>query len=143
MAHGSATKARARLLYLEEYSTGEILAQTGISRATLQRWKSEGEWERVLERQRALEVEAGELVVELARAARRSGDPQQAYAAMHAADLARLRDRPDPHPEPRLVAEALLRVMMQDDELAPLIRKKREKVLADMKAELQRIQEGR
>lgn len=143
MAHGTATRGRARDLFLEDYSTAEILERTGVSRATLQRWKAEGGWERLRERQRALEEEAGELVVELARAARRSGDPQQAYAAMHAADLAGLRERPDPNPEPRLVAEALLRALMQDEELAPLIRRKREKVLAHVKAELHRIQEGR
>jgi hypothetical protein len=143
VAHDATTRDRARELYLAGRSTAVILERTSVSRATLQRWKRDEGWDRLRARYRELEDEAGALVVELARAARRSGDPQQAYAAMHAAELAGLRDRPDPNPEPRQVVEAILRVLMQDEELAPLIRRKRERVLDQVKAELQRIQEGR
>jgi hypothetical protein len=103
--------------------------RTGVSRASLQRWKTEEGWDELRDQHRALELESRELALQMTRAARESQDPQQAYAAMQAARLAGLAEAPVAHPAPGEVAKAILVVLDEDPELGPVLRRKRKLVI--------------
>jgi hypothetical protein len=69
-----------------------------------------------------------------------SRDPQQAYAAASAAQLAGFgTPLPDPHPHPSVVAEALIDALVADPELGKVLSRRRKEVLAAVSAGLERI----
>lgn len=132
-------RLRAQQLYLADWPAGRIAGELDVSRATVNRWVDTYGWRELREMQQRLEREAGELVLKLTQEARRSGDPQQAYAALHAAELAGMRAPIETGPRPAEIAEALLSAIAADPELGPLVRKRRDFVVAAVTAELERI----
>lgn len=130
---------RAQQLYLSSWSAMRIGEELGIARATVHRWIERYGWAELREMQERLEKEAGELVLRLTQAASSSGDPQQAYAAVRAAELTGLRTQVEMGPRPDEVAEALLDVIAADPELGPLVRRKRKSVLAAVATEVSRL----
>lgn len=142
MAHDPEVRQRAQRLFLAGVAGARIQRETGVSRATLSRWAREGNWQELREQSRALEREAGALVLELTRAARESRDPQQAYAAMQAAKVAGLAGEAPIHPPPAEVAKALLGVLARDAEFRPLLTRRRADVLEAVERELAAWQPG-
>jgi hypothetical protein len=140
MGHTPAARARARRLYLDGWGPSEIATRTGVGRATISRWATEGGWRETRARRSELEAEAGRLTVDLVRQARGSGDPQQAYAALHAAELGGLAAPAPEHPAPRVVARALIGVLAQDDELGPILRRRRQEIAERVAAEVERLE---
>jgi hypothetical protein len=129
MAHEPVTRSRARELYLSGRGVAWIAERTGVSRATLQRWKKDDAWDEMRSRYRSLEREAADLVLTMTQAARESGDPQQAYAAMQAAELARMTEPQPVHPSPAAVAKLLLSELASHEQLGPLVRRHRDEVI--------------
>lgn len=140
MAHDAELRGRARKYYLGGRSIGWIGDQTGVSRATLQRWARTEGWKHLRRQYRAMEQEAAALVLDLTQAARESGDPQQAYAAMQAAKIAGLTEAQPLYPAPAEVAKALLAVLEEDPELGPLVRRKRRLVIERVLERVERME---
>jgi len=105
----------------------------------VQRWVDRYDWRELRELASRLERGAALLVVELTEAARVSKDPQQAYAALSAAELARPRGPVESGPKPMEIAEALLDAIAADEELGPVVRRRRKDVLAVVATALERL----
>lgn len=140
MAHDEAVRGRAQLLFINGRRPGAIARETGVSRATLQRWRKEDEWDELRQRNRQLEREAQALTLALTRAARESGDPQQTFAAVQAAKIAGLAEAQPIHPAPAEVAKALLLEMEEDPELGPIVRRKRKQIIERILNRVERIE---
>lgn len=140
MAHDAAVRARMRTLYVAGWGVDRIARERGVSRATLQRWRREEDWDELREQNRRLERSARELALELTVAARASGDPQQAYAAMQAARMAGLAEAQPLQPPPAEVAKALLVVLEEDVELGPILRRKRKEIIGRILDRVERIE---
>ena len=140
MAHDGAARTRVRTLFINGWGVDRIARERGISRATLQRWRKEEAWDQLREQNRQLERSARVLALEMTAAARESGDPQQAYAAMQAARMAGLAEAEPLQPPPAEVAKALLVVLEEDVELGPILRRKRKEILSRILDRVERIE---
>ncbi len=139
MARSPELRLRAQQLFLADWPAARIATELGVGRATVQRWVDRHEWRELRALQARLERSAAALVVELTEAARESRDPQQAYAAVSAAELARPRFSVAPGPQPMEIAEALLDAIAADPELGPVVRRRRADVVATVAAALERL----
>lgn len=145
MAHPPPVRARALELYLAGWSYRRITLELGVAKSTLIEWSKADEWNALRAKQRELQRVSADLVLELARAARETRDPQQAYAAMTAARLAGLAE-PAPAERPPSaaeVAELLLRVLDEDVEFGPLVRRRRREIVSRVADAAERLMKDR
>lgn len=140
MAHSPKLRSRARDLYVAGWTFQDIAERLGVAKSTLIRWSGEEDWPEFKAQQEQLEREALALMVDMTRAARESGDPQQAYAASVMAKIAGVSSaEEDPGPKPTDVAMALLDALMLHPDVGPVVRRHRREVLRLTMRELERF----
>lgn len=143
MAHGAEIRARAEDLYVRRgWSFNRIARETGISKTTLLKWAARHGWKESRSLREQLHRKTMQLAVRLAHAAAQSTDPQQAYAAAQAAELAGLGREPTPRaPSPARIAEALFDVMARHPEVGPVVRRHRRVLIAEALREVERLEQ--
>lgn len=141
MAYSAEQRIRAQRLYVDRgLSFAEVAAAMGVAKTTLLRWSERYGWQRLRELRRELQQQTVELAVELARQATESRDPQHAYAARVAAEMAGLEPRPQERgPTPIQVAEILLDELVRTPEVGDCVRKRRREVLRVVRRVLEGI----
>lgn len=143
MAHPAHVRSRAEQLYVTRgLSFARVSAETGVSKTTLLRWAARSDWARSRAQREQLQTVAVDLALELARSAQSSGDPQQVYAAMQAAELAGVREGPAQRmPSPARLAEALMDVLVRHPEIGPLVRRERRTLIGEVLREAERLEQ--
>jgi len=141
MAHPEAVRRRARQLYMARVPLREVGARVRVGLGTVKRWCLEESWTELREKQAELERESAALAVAMARRARESADPQQAFAATHAAQLLRGAAPAAPLPPVDLVARALISVLASHPAVGPVVQRHRAEVLDLVARETERLQE--
>lgn len=123
MAHDPGVRSRAKKLFVEGHSWPAVSRRVGVPEGTLKRWGREGRWLKARRRLDELEGRVTDLLADMVDAARESRDPQQVFAAQHAARMVGL-DRPAAPPaDVRTVAKALVRVLDAHPLIGPILRR--------------------
>jgi uncharacterized protein YjcR len=140
MAHASRVRIRARDLFAARLRLAEIKRRTGVSVSTLKRWAVEDDWKGQRDASDSLARASRTLSVRLAEAAAESADPQQAYGARTAAELAGMNTAPAaPAPTAAVMARALIEELAADPELGPILRRRRSELVQRVVAAAERL----
>lgn len=141
MAHPERVRRRARQLYMARVPLAEIATRVRIGLGTVKRWCRDESWTELRDAQAELERESAALAVSMARFARESADPQQAFAATHAAQLLRASAPVGPLPTADVVARALITALAAHPVLGPVLQRHRAEVVDLVVRETERLQE--
>ncbi|HEY0019058.1 MAG TPA: hypothetical protein VGC13_22340 [Longimicrobium sp.] len=140
MAHPEATRWRARQLFMGRMPLPAVARRVGVGLGTVKRWCREEEWGAMRRLHGELELRSAELAVAMAERARETADPQQAFAASTAAQLARQHSGARPMPTVQDIAKALVRVLAAHPEVGPVVKRNRGEVLRLVSDEAERLQ---
>lgn len=141
MAHPEAVRGRAQRLFMGRVPIAEIASRLKVPLGTVKHWSRDGGWGELRRLNAELERESAELAVAMARRARETADPQQAFAATHAAELTRRHTSAPASVSVRDVAAALVRVLAAHPAVGPVVQKHRAEVLALVIEEAERMEE--